>query len=763
MAKVADQYLEINPWKITEEGFRADRSQVSESIFALGNEFMGSRGSFEEGFSGQTLIGNYLNGIYEEAPIEHPNTYRGISTRHAFMVNSLNWFSMVIECEGETLDLAVSKHRDFVRELDLKTGIVLRTFIWETGSGRQIRLKFTRFLSMATPNLACQRVELESLGGSVEVKVEFGLDFNPPHRFIGKSPWIQQRSGVDSGVTAILGKTEKTNQFAYSAFVVEGTDETEPRTSERYVGQAVTLELKEGEPKTLTRKVATFASKVASSDAACLWDEFLGRSAAILETGYEEALSAHVAYWTDVWETQDIGIDGDDAQQQGIRYCIFQLHQTYHGVDPANNVGAKGLTGEAYSGHTFWDTETYCLPFYLFNNPEAARNLLEYRYHTLPQALDWAKLQDCVGAAYPMSTIDGTESCGVWWHGNLEIHVSAAVAYGIWHYVKICGDSEFLYDKGVEMLIEISRFYASRGNWGPQGEFGFYGVMGPDEFHTFVNNNTYTNVLAQKTFRWTDDAIDQMAKESPEAYRSLVERLSFDDSEREGWRKMDAAMKIPQDEETGVYEQHDGFFELPHLDIHSIPVEDFPLYGSWALPRIYRYDMIKQPDVLLLHFFFSEDYSLENKRVNYEYYEPRCIHESSLSPSVHSILAAEIDKEEDAVSFARFATRLDLDNYNRNTSEGLHTTSIAAAWMNIVYGFGGLRSDGKMLALSPTCPPGWDGFSFRINYQGSRLAVRVAKGIAKIWIEGGGPLTAKIYGNEQRIDGEGVQLNLKHQ
>ena len=733
---------------------------MSESIFALGNEFMGSRGSFDEGFGGKTLIGNYLNGVYEETPIQHPNTYKGISTRHAFMVNSLNWFATRITCGDEVLDLAESIYRDFRRELDLRTGVVTRSFVWETQSGPELRLTFTRFISMAEPNLACQRLEIEVLAGEASVEIEFGLDFRPPHRFIGKSPWVQRKVEAN-GTTAILGETENTHQFAFSVFAIDETDALRTKVAEKYVGRVAKLDLTAGEPKRLTRRIANLAVKQTDLSVDGLWDECTSRASAVLETGYDEALAAHVDYWTEVWNTQDIVIEGDDEQQQGIRYCIFQLHQTYHGVDAANNVGAKGLTGEAYSGHTFWDTETYCLPFYLFNNPEAARNLLEYRYHTLPQALDWAKLQDCVGAAYPMSTIDGTESCGVWWHGNLEIHVSAAVAYGIWHYGKICGDSEFLFGKGVEMLIEISRFYASRGNWGPAGEFGFYGVMGPDEFHTFVNNNTYTNVLAQKTFRWTADAMDRMAKEAPEAYGKLVEKLTFERGEREAWAKMDAAMKIPLNEQTGVYEQHDGFFELPHLDIDSIPVEEFPLYHNWALPRIYRYDMIKQPDVLLLHFFFSADYSRENKRANYEYYEPRCIHESSLSPSVHSILAAEIGEAEDAVEFARFATRLDLDNYNRNTSEGLHTTSIAAAWMNIVYGFGGLRSDGDTLALNPSCPPSWKAFSFKINIGGSRLAVSVGDGSVSLRIEVGDPLSVRIYGEDTEIDSAGRQLELR--
>ncbi|VGO21931.1 glycoside hydrolase family 65 protein [Pontiella sulfatireligans] len=759
MPKIADRYLKIDPWKIVEEGFHADRSQVSESIFSLGNEFMGSRGSFDEGFSGQTLIGNYLNGVYEEAPIHHPNTYKGISTRHTFMVNSLNWFDTQISCDGEILDLAVSRHWNFLRELDLKTGIVTRSFVWGTQSGKEIKLTFRRFLSMDAPSLACQRIELESLKGAAVAEVRFGLDFNPPHVFAGKSPWVERKAEANA-LTAILGETENTRQFAFSAFAVDEAAAFETVSGEKRIGRKTVVELAEGEARTFTKRIANIAVKKTELDVSSLWKTCMEQAGNMLDVSYDDALAAHTAYWSDVWKTQDIVIEGDDEQQQGIRYCIFQLHQTYHGVDAANNVGAKGLTGEAYSGHTFWDTETYCLPFYLFNNPKAARNLLEYRYHTLPQALDWSKLQDCTGAAYPMSTIDGTESCGVWWHGNLEIHVSAAVAYGIWHYMKICDDAEFLFSKGVEMLIEISRFYASRGNWSPHGEFGFYGVMGPDEFHTFVNNNTYTNVIARKTFEWTQDAIERMATEAPDAYAVLVEKLNFQISEKEAWEKMASAMKIPMNLETGVYEQHDGYFELPHLDINSIPVEDFPLYGSWSLPRIYRYDMIKQPDVLLLQLFFSADYSLESKKVNYEYYEPRCIHESSLSPSVHSILAAEIGNQDDAVKFSLFATRLDLDNYNRNTSEGLHTTSIAAAWMNIVCGFGGMRTDGELLAFRPTIPPAWKGYSFSVTHLGAIVKVSVAAGRATFEVVHGDPLTLNINGAAEEICAEAKSFSL---
>ena len=758
MAKTADKYLKTAPWSITEEGFDPAYGMVSESIFALGNEYMGSRASFDEGFSGKTMVGNYLNGVYEEAPIHHPNTYKGISTRTRFMVNTLNWFALNVQCEGETLDLATSQFSDFVRELDLKTGEVTRSFIWKTESGKQIRLTFRRLLSMEQPELACRRISMTALSADTEVELEPGLDFAPMHHALGRSPWKIRRQGGG----AILGQTEKTEQYVFSTYdlTLPEDAETSATKSDMSVGTRISLGLKKDVEATLDQSVVNLAIKRSELSVDALWTDCEKRAAKIVSTSYDDALAASSAYWANVWATQDIEIFGDEEQQQGIRFCIFQLHQTYHGVDAANNVGAKGLTGEAYSGHTFWDTETYCLPFYLFSNTQAARNLLEYRYKTLPQAIEWATEQDCEGAFYPMSTIDGTESCGVWWHGNLEIHVSAAVAYGVWNYMKICDDRDFLYSKGMEMLLQIARFFASRGNWDPEGKYGFFGVMGPDEFHTFVNNNTYTNVIAQKTFEWAIEFYKQMQAECPEDCAKLVEKIGFKEDELAVWQEMKDKMKIIQDEETGVYEQHDGYFDLPHLDVDTIPMEDFPLYGNWSLPRIYRYDMIKQPDVLLLHFFFSNDYSLENKEANYAYYEPRCIHESSLSPSVHSILAAEVGRDEEAVEFSRFATRLDLDNYNRNTKEGLHTTSIAAAWMNIVYGFGGLRSDGPTLTLNPTCPAKWKGFSFKLDIKGSRLAVRIEDGICTMKIEAGDPLTVSVFGQEETIDATGIQKEL---
>ena len=354
-------------------------------------------------------------------------------------------------------------------------------------------------------------------------------------------------------------------------------------------------------------------------------------------------MAAHAAYWERVWRTIDVRIEGDAENEQGIRYCIFQLHQTYHGVDPSLNVSAKGLTGESYWGATWWDTETYCLPFYIFNNPQAARNLLGYRHATLNGGAQRARQLDCRGARYPMATIDGSEIVGVWQHGDLEIHVSAAVAYGIWHYAHVTGDKEFLYGRGVEMLLEIARYYASRGQYSPAtGEFGFWFVMGADEFHMGVHNNTYTNVMAKKCFQWALETAAEMRKQAPEQLRRVFKKIKLREAELRDWRRKARDMRVLQDPRTGLIEQHDGYFDMPRLPLAKVPPTDFPLYHHWAYVRIFRWDMTKQPDVLLLPFFFSREYSEKAKRVNFEYYEPRCSHESSLSPGIHSILAAEL-------------------------------------------------------------------------------------------------------------------------
>lgn len=760
MPKIADKYLIIDPWAIVEEGFDPGRNRVSESIFSVGNEYMGVRGYPEEGYSGDSLTGSYFNGLFEE--MEVAAHYKGIIRSLRFMVNAVDWLYTRLTVDGETLDLAKSQVRDFRRTLDFRTGTYSREFIWNLESGKSLKLVFTRLVSMTNSHLGGQRITLTPLNFSGTVSVRTGLDFSIIHEDQGRGFWKSLRGGSSEGIHAMLAQTVNTGNRLFSGFKTysEATLSLDEVSEELFVGQDLTLRLEQGQTTLFDKLVVNYTEKELSAEDDRVWER--GRELAVqfTATGLDKMLEEQAAYWRGVWESSDITIEGDDENQQGIRFCIFQLYQTYHGDNPGFNIGAKGLTGEAYRGLAFWDTESYCLPFYIFNNPKAAKSLLEFRYKSLPEAQQRAQNVDCKGAFYPIATIDGTESCDLWQHSNLQLHVGTAVAYGLWHYVKIVGDKAFLYDKGVEMLIQIARFYATRGQWGQKtGQYGYYGVMGPDEFQLMVNNNAYINLMAKKMFEYTLEAIEEMQREAGEQFSRLAERLELEEEECEHWRHLAEHMRIPKDEESGVYEEHDGFFDMPHIDIHSIPVTDFPLYSNWSYDRLYRYDMIKQPDVLMFMFLYNQQFPLEEKKANYEYYEPRCIHESSLSPSIHSILAAEIGYYEEAYRFFEFATRLDLDNYNRNTREGLHTTSIAAAWMNIVYGFGGMRSDGEELILNPSLPKRWSGYSFNLVYQGIRLKVTVEREKVEVQsLTKGENVELLIYGHRHVIGDSGIRI-----
>ncbi len=760
MGKFADKYLKVCPWEIVEEGFKPEYGRVSESIFSLGNEYMGVRGNFEEGYSGDKLLGNYLNGVYEER-ITEKSAYKGISNRATFMVNAVDWLYTRIKSDGEELDIARSNIKDFQRKLDMKTGVLTRNFVWQTEAGKEIRIEFTRFLSMITPKLGCQRISFEPVNFSGNIEIKAGLDFSPMHETLQRSLWEHIKSDNKDGITANLAKTETSGHMVYAGFKINSEQPLEYKyfENDKLTGLEFSMELVKGKKASFDKLVAVHAEKNSSTETGKVWSDGTEIAKIYCFKNFDEVLAENEEYWEKVWNTFDVSIEGDPDNQQGIRYCIFQMHQTYHGEDPGLNIGAKGLTGEAYGGHAFWDTETYCLPFYLFNNPKAARNLLEYRYNTLPKAMERAMALDCEGACYPIATTDGTESCTLWQHASLQFQPSTAVAYGVWHYVKITEDKDFLYEKGIEMLVQICRFLATRGQWSSRtGKFGYYGVMGPDEFQMMVNNNCYTNYMAKKTFEYTVSVLDETKANKPELYAGLEEKLMLKNDEIGKWRNMAENMRITFEESTGIYEQHEGYFDLPHIDIKSIPVEDFPLYHSWSYDRIYRNDMIKQPDVLMFMFLYNQEFSHEAKKVNYEFYEPRTIHESSLSPSIHSIFASELGRHKEAFDFFGFATRMDLDNYNRNTREGLHTTSIAAAWVNIVYGFGGMRSDGDELVFNPSIPAAWKSYSFSANYRGAILAVNVTKDTVTFKTSNGSEAAVRIYGKDYKIGGEGIEI-----
>ena len=776
-SKLPDRYLKVDPWQLIEEGFDPNRGRLSESMFCLANEFMGVRGYFDEGYSGDRLLGSYFNNLYEVMHVEHPQLFKGIVTRTCFGVNSVDWLYVRISLDGETLDLAKSKFSRFVRRLDMKAGTLTREFVWTTRKGKQLKLTFLRLLSMVRPQCGFQRILLEPLNFSGTVKVKSGLDYSTFHEIAagwtqtkeagaegqpaGRNFWTCTRTEHKDGRVSMLGRTINSGHYLFSSFDLDISVPITPRFVEedKIAGLEFNVGVKKGEVARLDKRIVTYWELTESASG--VWNRGLKAAKAVAAVSLETALAEHRDFWAKAWENIDIQIDGDPENQQGIRFSIFNLHQTYHGYDAALNIPAKGLTAEVYYGEVFWDTETYCLPYYMFNNPKAARNLLLYRHKYLLQACERAKQLGLEGARYPMCTLDGTESCATWQHGDFEIHVSVAVAYAIWHYVKACGDKDLLYKEGIEMLLQICRFYAAHGEYSPlNGDFCLYGVMGPDEYHMNVNNNCYTNVMVKKTFEYTLSVVEEMKKTSPELLARAFEKVALRKTELAAWSQMARTMRIPYDKKRELYEQHDGYFDLPEVDVKHIPQSQIPIYKHWPYLKIFRYNMIKQPDVLLLLLFFSNDYSIKTKKINYDYYEARTIHESSLSPGVHSILAAELGKDKEAWDFFVYMVRLDLDNYNRNTEQGLHVTSMSGAWLNMIYGWGGLRTDCELLSFIPTIPKKWNAFSFRLRYRGSLLEIAVDKQAAHFRIVSGADLKIKVYSRVHVATSRGITINL---
>jgi len=788
MGHIADKYFKLDPWVIVEEGFDPAHGKVAESIFSLGNEYQGVRGYFDEGYSGPKHVGSYFNGFYESLNFKHPVAYNGFVLTGADLTNSVDWLYTRLELDGEKLDLAKSKFFDFKRILDLKTGILIRSFVWETAKNKKLKLTFERFTSLVNTHLGVQKISLEPLNFNGDIKIIVGLDFSI-HAEEKTNNWTTPRKEKIGDTFAILGETKIGKRNLFSSFRLE-FDGNAPSNlplieDDLLVATQFTLSLEQGKTTSFCKMAVSYAGKVLGNSKNAWTKIFkvnkgvkvdnsntlkdINESAEVVwqkgvelskeRSSYAGVLSAHKDFWANVWDNLDIVIEGDDENQQGIRYCIFQLHQTYHGSDPSLNIGAKGLTGDAYGGKAFWDTEAYCLAFYIFNNPGAAKNLLEFRYSTLEQARIRAKVLDCDGAAYPIATVDGWENCELWQHASLQIHVSGSVAFGIEEYAKLTGDKDFLYGHGIEMLLEIARFYVSRVQQDPHtGEYGYYGVMGVDEFHVMVNNNCFVNYLAKKSIDYALQVASEMQKSVTEKWISLTKKINLQNSELEQFALVVNNMKMLQ-KENGVFEQHDGFFNLPHIDIKSIKKSELPLYDFWAYDRIYRTDMVKQPDVLMFLFMYAQDFSREVKKVNYEYYEPICMHESSLSPSIHSVIASEIGKHEEAANFFGFATRLDLDDFNNNTYQGLHTTSISAAWTNIVFGFGGMRVFEPVLSFNPSIPKKWKKLSFKVIYRGAVITVEVEKTKVNFKTDGKA-ITLKIYDNEFTVDGNGVTVDI---
>jgi maltose phosphorylase len=730
-------YIIPHEWNIIEEGFDPHLNKISESIFSLGNGRMGQRANFEEAYSGDTLQGNYVAGVYYPDKTRVGWWKNGYPEYFAKVLNAANWIGIDIKIDGETLDLNQCKVTAFKRVLNMRDGYLQRTFTAELKSGKQVSVVATRFCSIVDEEAGAIKYAITPLNFSGNIKVTPYIDgdiSNADSNYDEKF-WEHVANYSENDDIYLTIRTKKTafEVCTGSRFTIYQDAKAVALTTtlalkEKYAGLTFTLAVKQGQETVFNKYAANVSSQnYAPAD---LLNACKNVIATVSGKGFDTMLAEHAAAWHKKWEQADIVIDGDVAAQQGIRFNIFQLSQTYSGTDARLNIGPKGFTGEKYGGSTYWDTEAYCVPFYLGTAPQqVTKNLLIYRWKQLDKAIEnAAKLGFDKGAAlYPMVTMNGEECHNEWEITFEEIHRNGAIAYAIFNYIRFTGDQDYLVDYGLEVLIGIARFWKQRVNWSAdKGKFVMLGVTGPNEYENNVNNNWYTSMLACWCMDYAAECVAYVKATDPDKYMDLVIKTAFNEAEETAyWKKISDNMYLGEDKAKGIFLQQDGFLDKELIPVHDLNPADRPLNQRWSWDRILRSCYIKQADVLQGLYFFSDKFDTETLRRNYEFYEPLTVHESSLSPCIHAILAAKLGLEQDAYSFYLRTSRLDLDDYNNDTEDGLHITSMAGTWMSIVEGFAGMHVKDGQLHFNPFLPAQWKDYSFNILFRGALINIKV--------------------------------------
>jgi maltose phosphorylase len=746
-------YFKNDEWNIIEEGLHLEDNEVYESATSLGNGRMGMRGNFEEDFSGKTLKGTYIAGVYYPDKTRVGWWKNGYPEYFAKVLNATNFIGLKISLNGENLDLAKANTKDFRRILNMKEGYVLRTFTVVDNSGRETQVEVKRFLSMASPEIGAISYSVTPVNHCSEISFTPYLDGDIQNKDANYEEkfWDEVDKSSERFQGHISLKTKKldfvvTTAMNYSVHQKGQPLNVDPEIliSDKYVGNSFSVKADANVATTLYKYIAVTSNRYYSRSE--LVSKAMELVKGALKKGFEQLFLDHAAKWAHIWEESDIIIEGDVSAQQAIRFNIFQLNQTYTGEDPRLNIGPKGFTGEKYGGSTYWDTEAYCVPFYLSTSNESiTRNLLIYRYNHLEKAKENARKLGVEGALYPMVTMNGEECHNEWEITFEEIHRNAAITYAIFNYVRYTGDVSYLAEYGFEVLAETSRFWASRVSYNPSNdEYVMLGVTGPNEYENNVNNNWYTNTMASWNLEYTIEVMELLKSSYPERYEALIEKLGLNQSEIEKWKAIISKIRRPYDEKLGIFLQQDGYLDKEQILVKDLPREDLPLNQHWSWDRILRSCFIKQADVLQGLYFLNDRFDLETKKKNFDFYEPRTVHESSLSPCIYSIIAGEIGYEEKAYELYLRTARLDLDNYNNDTEDGLHITSMAGTWMSIVHGFGGLRIQEGMLTLKPFIPKAWNKYSFRLLFRGHLLKVTVENGAILIEQLSGNTLSLKV-------------------
>ncbi|WP_339893511.1 glycoside hydrolase family 65 protein [uncultured Algibacter sp.] len=732
-------YIKPDNWSIIEEGFDASRVKSSESLFSIGNGAMGQRANFEEHYSGETFQGSYIAGVYYPDKTRVGWWKNGYPEYFAKVLNAPNWIGINVIVDGAPLDLNTCKSVEgFKRELNMKEGWLSRNFKATLPNDIQVEVSVKRFLSLDLDAVGAIKYEIKPVNKDAEIIFQPYLDSGITNEDTNWDDKFWDTTDVShvNNQAFIEAKTMKTDfhtcTFMESKVYIADKPilvEHNIKADSNQVSFSYAYPVKKGDTYSIQKlggytvdrnhdksklvKVAKEVLKIAT------------------KKGFNQLLEEQKQAWATIWEMADITIEGDIKAQQGIRFNIFQLNQTYLGKDSTLNIGPKGFTGEKYGGSTYWDTEAYCIPFYMATKDQkVARALLEYRYNHLQKAIENAeKLGFTNGAAlYPMVTMNGEECHNEWEITFEEIHRNGAIAFAIYNYYRYTGDYSYIPEKGLEVLIGIARFWQQRATFSTdRNQYVILGVTGPNEYENNVNNNWYTNYLAKWCIDYTLEQIEKIEIEYASDFSRIAKKVKLSKKELGIWKAVADNMYLPYSEKHQVYLQQDGFLDKELISVEDLPKTQRPINQKWSWDRILRSPYIKQADVLQGFYFFEDQFSDEALERHFDFYEPFTVHESSLSPCVHSIQATKLDRMEQAYTFYLRTSRLDLDDYNHEVHEGLHITSMAGTWMSIVEGFGGMRIKDNKLSFTPKIPKQWKAYSFKVNFRNHVIKVNVTQ------------------------------------
>ncbi|WP_434578962.1 glycoside hydrolase family 65 protein [Thermoanaerobacterium thermosaccharolyticum] len=750
-------------WKIRENAFDINMNYRNETIFSLGNGYFGMRGTFEEGYTGPddtTFNATYINGFYEVYDIKYTEGGYGFPSYGEAMVNVADSKIIKLFIDNEPFDILKGNLISYERVLDMKEGFTERKLLWETETGKRIEIIVRRLISFKRQHLGVIVFLFKPINFSGNVKLISEIDGNINYRNesedvrVGSNMQGKVMETLDSQVDSYLGWIMQSTKRSKLKYVCSFNHEIKTKNQFKFVnyryedkvGIEFNIDARKGETFELTKYISYYTSRECAED--CIIDEALKEVENAKRIGVDIIFKEQSDYLNEFWADADVVIDGDISLQQGIRYNEFQLLQSVSKND-ITNICAKGLTGEGYEGHYFWDSDIYIMPFFLYTKPEIAKNFVMFRYNLLDAARKRAKELGYKGALYPWRTIDGPECSSYFPAGTAQYHINSDIVLSIKKYVEATLDYDFLFKYGAEVVFETARLWISIGSYIPlkNNKFCINCVTGPDEYTALVDNNAYTNYMAQMNLEYAYFVAKEMIKKAPDDYKRISEKISLSDDELEEWNIAAQNMYLPYSDELNIIPQDDSFLYKEKLNVKDLESEK-PLLLHRHYLNIYRYQICKQPDVLLLMYLRRELFSIDEIKRNYDYYEPITTHDSSLSPAIFSILANEVGYYEKAYDYFMMTARMDLDDYNGNVKDGIHTACMAGAWSAIINGFGGMMTYHDGLHFMPNIPVGWRLLSYNVKYKNCKLHVDITQDKISFLLIDGAEMRIYLYDEE---------------